>query len=226
MRSSVHVPTMLSVTLLFALGCGTNEAMPFDPQVANDAGVEVSELAPLGSWNTTPAATPVSTTTQDGQNIMACAQAVVSNPDAKLDGVALFQPAEKQGDPRAGRPSYVYLAAGKEGVILPGPTVTAADGLLITGTSSLSLVGAGQYSADGYHVVVNPSLAYDVAIDDFEYEVTLARVELCPKDGSIESWFIFVGNPGASGVAHAITVGATTTSKVTALQPAVTVEVR
>jgi hypothetical protein len=222
MRSSVYVPTMSSVAFIFALGCGSNEAMPFEPQVATDAGVEVAQLAPLGSSNTTPAAA----TTQDRQNIMACAQTVVSNPDAKLDGVALFQPAQKQGDPRAGEPWYVYLAAGTEGVILPGPTVTAADGLLVTGASSLSLVGARQYSADGYHVVVNPSLAYDVAIDDFEYEVTLARVELCPKDGSIESWFIFVGNPGASGVAHTITVGATTTSKVTALQPAVTVEVR
>jgi hypothetical protein len=104
--------------------------------------------------------------------------------------------------------------------------VTAADGLLVAKSSSINLVGAGPYSAEGYRVVVNPSLAYEVAIDDFEYEVTLARVELCPTDGVIESWFVFVGDAGAGGVAHAITIRANSSSKVTALSPAVTVEVR
>jgi hypothetical protein len=39
-------------------------------------------------------------------------------------------------------------------------------------------------------------------------EVSLARVELCQQSESITSQFAFLANPGASGVAHDITITA------------------
>jgi hypothetical protein len=66
-----------------------------------------------------------------------------------------------------------------------------------------------------------------VAITDFEMEVSLARVGLCQQGGSIASQFIFLANPGASGVAHDITVTAVAHSTaISAPTSPVTVEVR
>jgi hypothetical protein len=80
-------------------------------------------------------------------------------------------------------------------------------------------------SADGYAVTVNSQLGYRVAIGDFEYEVTLARVELSEVSQVIQSRFVFSANPTASGVAHAIAITATDARALPATVP-VTVEVR
>jgi hypothetical protein len=63
--------------------------------------------------------------------------------------------------------------------------------------------------------------------NDFEMEVSLARVELCQQSGSITSQFVFLANPGASGVAHDITITAIAHSTtISAPTSPVTVEVR
>jgi hypothetical protein len=220
MHQRSHFLWMLCAASISFVGCGSNDPLSKDPTIGADTAASASGPA---STQTPPVA---SGRTQQGQTVMACAQLVVSDPAVPLDGIALFSPEQKQGNPEAGDPSYVYLAAGKEGVILPGPSVTTPAGTLATESAAITMVGVRSTSADGYDVSVNASLKYHVSIDDFESEVALAHVELCEQGGEIQSWFVFVGNPGASGVAHRITMTATTTTKVTALQPPVTVEVR
>jgi len=157
----------------------------------------------------------------------ACATLVVADPAVSLDGYTRFTPDEKRNNPNAGEPSYVFLAAGSEAVVIPGPDVPSAPGLFVTQSPSISLVGASDVAADGYSVVVNDHLGYQVTIDDFEFEVALARVEMCEADNVIHSNFVYRGNPGASGVAFDIT--ATAVVDGTPLSPSstpVTVEVR
>jgi hypothetical protein len=156
-----------------------------------------------------------------------CATLAVADPAVSLDGYARFSPDEKRNNPNAGEPSYVFLAAGSEAVVIPGPDVPSAPGLFATQGSSITLVGARDFAADGYSVVVNDHLGYQVTIEDFEFEVALARVEMCEVDNVIHSNFVYRGNPGASGVAFDIT--ATAVVDGTPLSPPstpVTVEVR
>lgn len=47
-----------------------------------------------------------------------------------------------------------------------------------------------------------------MTIDDFEFEVALARVEMCDVDNVIHSNFVYRANPGANGVAFDITATA------------------
>jgi hypothetical protein len=127
---------------------------------------------------------------------------------------------------------YVYLAAGSEGVVLQGPSVTSAAGRFTLQSPSIAKVGLrsppdDRYAAaDGYKVVVNSAQAYDVAISDFESEVALARVELCERNGKIESRFLFRGEPRGDGVAHEATITAITNGVASAPTSPVTVEVR
>jgi hypothetical protein len=156
-----------------------------------------------------------------------CATLAVVDPAVSLDGYTRFSPDEKRNNPNAGEPSYVFLAAGSEAVVIPGPDVPSAPGLFATRGSSITLVGANDVAADGYSVVVNDHLGYQVTIEDFEFEVALARVEMCEVDNVIHSNFVYRGNPGASGVAFDIT--ATALVDGTPLAPSstpVTVEVR
>jgi hypothetical protein len=143
-----------------------------------------------------------------------------------MDGIPRFRPSEKTNNPMAGTPTYVYLAAGREAVVLPGPDVPDAAGLFALQSPSIVLVGVRPTSADGYAVTVNPALGYQVAIRDFEAEVSLARVELCQQNGAITSQFVFRANPAASGVAHDITITATANSTKSAPTSPITVEVR
>lgn len=153
------------------------------------------------------------------------AMLVIADPATSLDGYSRFVPDEKRNNPSAGEPSYVYLHAGTEAVVIDGPDVARADGLFALMNPSIDLVGATDFSADGYTVTANSQLAYRVAIDDFEYEVTLARVELSDTGQAIQSRFIFSANPTASGVAHDIAITAVGVPALSAAQP-VTVEVR
>jgi hypothetical protein len=152
---------------------------------------------------------------------------VVEDRTVSLVGVELFRPDEKRGNPKAGVASYVYLAAGKEGVILTGPSVTPV-GQTTLDSPSITMLGVelAYHAAEGYDVVVNADLKFHVAIDDFEFEVALARVELCEQSGELQSQFVFKANEHESGVAHDITISPITTLKVTSLPPPVTVEVR
>ncbi len=161
-----------------------------------------------------------------------CTPLVVSDPAVSLAGYTMYQPDEKRNNPLAGEPSYVYLAAGTEGVILPGPSVTDAPGLFVLQSPSIGKVGLRSdpddpyAAADGYKVVVNRALAFDVAIMDFESEVGLARVELCVRNGQIESRFFFRGEPRGDGVAHQATITATANGVTSAPTAPVTIEVR
>lgn len=166
-------------------------------------------------------------TTPDAQPpVDDCAELVVQDPAVSLAGYTMYQPDEKRNNPNAGEPYYVYLAGGTEGVIVTGPSVTDAPGLFTVQSSSIAKVGVRSTSADGYRVVVNPSLSYDVAIEDFESEVGLARVQLCQREGKIDSRFLFRGEPGASGVAHQIAITATANGIASGPSAPVTVEVR
>jgi len=161
-----------------------------------------------------------------GATDQACTPLVIDDPAASFDGYALFSPAERRNNPNAGDPSYVFLAAGREAVVIDGPAVTSAPGLFTLANPSITLVGARDFSADGYEVVANAGLHYSVTIRDFEYEVALARVELCEKSQAITSRFTFRGNPQGSGVAFDITITGAAGGAVTPPTTPVTVEVR
>src|SRR3954453_22944249 len=150
---------------------------------------------------------------------------VIADPSASLDGYGRFVPDEKRSNPSAGDPSYVYLHAGTEAVVIAGPDVASASGLFTLMNSSIALIGAADFSADGYTVTVNSQLGYRVAISDFEYEVTLARVELSEVSQMIQSRFVFRPSRTASGVAHEIAITASGARALPATAP-VTVEVR
>jgi hypothetical protein len=129
----------------------------------------------------------------------------IDNPDISLQRYERFTPAEKRNNPEAGDPDYIFLAAGREAVVIDGPTIMGAAPLQLQ-QPAISIVNPRDTGADGYRVVVNRSLSYAVPIDDFEYEVTLARVEVCDQGGAIQSRFIFAAAPAGDGVAHDLTI--------------------
>ena len=159
-----------------------------------------------------------------------CVPLVVSDSTVSLDGIPLFWPAEKTNNPKAGDPTYVYLEAGREGVVLHGPNIPDTAGAFALQSQSIDLMSS---SVDpdalplGYRAIINHDFGYMVAIDNFEKEVSLARVELCQQSGSFTSQFVFLANPGASGVAQNITITAAAHSTtISAPTSPVTVEVR
>jgi len=159
-----------------------------------------------------------------------CVPLVVSNPTVSLDGIPLFWPAEKTNNPKAGDPTYVYLEAGREGVVLHGPNIPDTAGAFTLQSQSIDLMSS---SVDpdalplGYRAIINHDFGYMVAIDNFEKEVSLARVVLCQQSGSFTSQFVFLANPGASGVAQNMTITAAAHSTtISAPTSPVTVEVR
>ena len=155
-----------------------------------------------------------------------CAALTVVDAAVSLDGYTRFSPDEKRNNPSAGDPSYVFLAAGSEAVVIPGPDVTSQPGLFALDHPSIALVGDAGSGANGYAVTVNGRLGYRVTIADFEAEVSLARVELCEANGAIDGNFVFTGNAGAGGVAHAITIAAVVDGVTSPPATPVTVEVR
>jgi len=159
-----------------------------------------------------------------------CVPLVVSSPAVSTDGISLFWPAEKMNNPKAGDPTYIYLEAGREGVVLHGPNVPDTSGPFALQSQSIDLMTSSvdpDASPLGYRAVINQDFGYMVAIDDFEMEVSLARVDLCQQSGSITSQFVLVANPGASGVARDLTITAAAHSTtISAPTSPVTIEVR
>jgi hypothetical protein len=131
----------------------------------------------------------------------------IDSAAVSLAGYAQFTPDQKRNNPEAGEPDYIYLAAGREAVVIDGPPATI-DGPLQLVAPSIVLANQRATSADGYIVAASPALGYTIAIDDFEYEVALARVELCEQGGKVQSRFIFAASPDGDGVAHDITITA------------------
>jgi hypothetical protein len=148
----------------------------------------------------------------DPGNQLALGCQAIDNPDLSLQPYARFTPTEKRNNPEAGDPEYIYLKAGSEAVVLEGPETFAGDGGLTITTPSIYVFDKHGSSADGYKVVVNSNLRYMINMDDFEYEVTVARVELCQRNGNVESHFVFAATPGASGVVHSISIGTSGTA--------------
>ena len=187
------------------------------------AVIVVSSLGGCSSYlgNGADATAPAAESVDSGS----VATLVIADPAVSLDGYGRFVPDEKRNNPSAGDPSYVYLHAGTEAVVIAGPDVASATGLFTLVNPGIALTGAAEFSADGYTVTVNSQLGYRVAIDDFEYEVTLARVELSEVSQVIQSRFVFSANPTASGVAHDVAIIAAGAPALSATAP-VTVEVR
>ena len=102
---------------------------------------------------------------------------------------------------------YIYLREG-EAVRVPGPTLAGAGGVFFLSGEKILVSDSTQYMASGIEVTVNERLDYRIAIEDFEYEVRLPRVELELEDGSARSDFIFLAQPNYGGVAHNIIVTA------------------
>lgn len=181
------------------------------------------ESAPFGqdqSWPDFPA----------GTTPAGCTPLVVSDSTVSTDGIPLFWPAEKTNNPKAQDAKYVYLEAGREGVVLLGPNVPDTAGAFALQSQSIGLM-TNSVDPDalplGYRVFINHDFGYMVSINDFEEEVSLARVGLCQQNGSFTSQFVFVANAGVSGVAHDITITAVAHSTEISLPTSpVTVEVR
>ncbi|HXU06303.1 MAG TPA: hypothetical protein VN903_35350 [Polyangia bacterium] len=153
---------------------------------------------------------------------------VIADPAHPLDGYKQFSPDEKMGDPRAQIPTYVYLVAGHDAVAITGPSIPFTDHGLATHNASIAIENPTSVSASGYFVTVDDHLAYRVRIDDFEFEVALARVELCPTGTVLESRFVFPGITDllGGGVAHDLTIDAIVDGATVASTSPVTVEVR
>jgi hypothetical protein len=232
MRYGFGALVLVGIGLVSFANCASNEIHGLDPGTPVNPGSGGTSQTSTAPTSPSPEAPDVATApdvaaTQPPPSATDCPQVVVTDPAVAMAGVTLYQPGQKLANPAAGDPSYVYLTAGTEGVVLEGPTVTDVAGLASVGAGAgITMVGVRSTSADGYDVVVNPSLRYHVAIADFEFEVALARVELCDQSGNLRSRFVFKGNAGASGVAHTITITPTTTATVTSVPAPVTVEVR
>jgi hypothetical protein len=159
-----------------------------------------------------------------------CTPLVVSDSTVSTEGIQLFWPAEKTNNPKAQDAKYVYLDAGREGVVLLGPNVPDTAGAFALQSQFIGLMSSSEdpYALPpGYRVFINHDFGYMVSINDFEEEVSLARVDLCQQNGSFTSQFVFVANAGARGVAQDITITAVAHSTaISEPTSPVTVEVR
>jgi hypothetical protein len=119
----------------------------------------------------------------------------------------VYEPQEKQNNPAAGDPSYVYLAIGREAVRLgANPVQDKTPSLFYPDRAAITK------TAVGFVVRLNDRLSYVVEIDDFEGEVALSQVALrrveAPGLTNLESSFIFTAQGGCcgGGVAHSLTI--------------------
>jgi hypothetical protein len=145
-----------------------------------------------------------------GATTASCQQLLVlKNPAQPLTGYLALGPVQYQKDPRAGEPSYVYLDAGKDAVILSGPVTayaaTKVDASAPKLTTCVNEEAACQ-SHDGYLVQVNERLSYLITIEDWEDEIALGQIDLCLNNGSLTAQFIFAGLRTCDGVAHEVTI--------------------
>ena len=142
-----------------------------------------------------------------------------------LNDYAQFLPDEKRNNPDAGDLSYIYLTS-HQAVVISGPTVASGPRPLQLIGPSIFLATSQDGSADGYNVVANENLGYAISIDDFEYELTLARVELCEQGGQVNSRFIFAASGVADGVAHDLRITSVVDGTRRDTSPPYTIEVR
>jgi hypothetical protein len=139
-------------------------------------------------------------------------------------------PSGFQHDSRAGDPSYAYLDAGKDAVVLPGPSVSyGASSIAVVSAKITTCVNAESacLGHDGYRVQVNDQLAYVVNIEDWEDEIALGRLELCMNAGALSAQLVFAGVGGylGGGVAD-VTVVAIFNGATSAPTSALTIECR
>jgi hypothetical protein len=161
-----------------------------------------------GSGGTSSSSTQIASGTVNA-NVMvgaatsSCDQSLLlRNPAQSLSGYLQMAPSAYRGDSRAGDPSYAYLDAGKDAVIVPGPAVSyGASSVSTTGAQITTCVNAETacLGQDGYRVDVNSELAYVVRIDDWEDEIALGEVDLCMKGGTLTTQFVFAGIGGYLG---------------------------
>jgi len=158
-----------------------------------------------------------------------CVPLVIKDPTLSLDGYTLYRPQQKQNDPFADSLKNVSLrASSKDGVVIDGPDVALSSlpaGALTLEQPAIALVGKRTTSADGYLVTANSHLHYTVDIRDFEYEMSLAEVDLCQDHDVLKSSFIFLAGSIRSGIASDITIKATADGTTFGPAPLWTVEV-
>ncbi|HEY0705395.1 MAG TPA: hypothetical protein VGG33_01270, partial [Polyangia bacterium] len=119
--------------------------------------------------------------------------AVVLGPDADLlTTLKIGRPEEERCVPEADDSSFVALTIGREALMVAGPTITLpVDACTPLAPRIEDRAASPDRGSDGYRIVVNARLQYDVKVDDFEREVTVAKVELFERGGQLESRFFF-----------------------------------
>lgn len=107
----------------------------------------------------------------------------LSNPDAPLNGYQIVSAAERQNQSGAGMPEYVFLINGMHALAWTGSELASSvtiDTQAIWASQNVSFgyIRPSVYSAQGYSVTVNESLAYRIVGNDYEYEIEVAQLIL------------------------------------------------
>jgi hypothetical protein len=195
------------VFALLGFGCGAGDILgglvpPGAPALVHRAGLPCEDRAP------------------------GTAVVVLENGPGTLDGEQVYRAADRQGDPRAQDPAYVYLARGHDAVALAGPSFPADSALAQAGDGAgFSWADVAPLFTDVMTVRVNARLAYSVSFDDYEDEVTLARVEVWSDNDRIVSCFIFASHDG-DGVVHDVTIAGKVDGAPRSRTGALSIEVR
>lgn len=153
----------------------------------------------------------------------------IENTGCSMSGVALYEITDA---PR-NEDGYIQLHDFKA-VKLPGPEIipssgTAVGGLFVLSNEQINEFGIHIHSGgdrhwDGYNVIVNSHLIYNIIGSDYEGEICLARVDLTRDGDKIKSSFIFVALPEGSGTV-AITIKAIVDGNVIGMSSPVAIRV-
>jgi hypothetical protein len=139
--------------------------------------------------------------------------ALAKIPGTTTSGFTVHEPGDRQNDPRAGDPKYIYLEKDRDAVRLTGPvfefdTTAARPGWLFVEDPTIEsfLWGPNPWD-DGLRITVNPHLQFELEMTDFELEGwPVAEIELAWKPGvGVESHIVFLGN-GEPGVVHELRI--------------------
>jgi hypothetical protein len=145
-----------------------------------------------------------------GASTTSCQQVLrLTNPSQSLVGYLQMGPSAYLNDPRAGKPSYLYLDGGKDALILPGfPVTYEAASVDVSAAKLTTCVGQASGCPEGYRVQVNERLSYQIKISDWEEEIALGQVDLCLNNGTLTTEFVFAGLGVylGGGVAHDVTI--------------------
>ena len=180
------VALIILLVCLIATGCGNGDDVEPTP-------TPTATTTPTPSPTATPTSTPTLPKTL-----------TISNPSINLDQFTTYEPDERISDLRAQDDTYVYLVTKRDAVEVQGPAISIDQGIDLKAlfhldSESIVISNPGKDHADGFTVKVNSELSYSVAIDDFEYEVNLAQVNLKLYNGYLTSTFVFAAT--ADGVA-------------------------